>query len=80
MPLTGHLPRQLATLLIAMLPISELRGAIPFALGSGLSWQQAYGWAVLGNFIPVFRVEKSLWTFEIWRWCGHDRTDKDVAL
>jgi uncharacterized membrane protein len=52
-PLTGHLPRQLATVLIAMLPISELRGAIPFALGSGLSWQQAYGWAVLGNFIPV---------------------------
>ena len=40
-------------MLIAMLPISELRGAIPYALGRGMSWHQAYLWAVLGNFIPV---------------------------
>jgi uncharacterized membrane protein len=38
---------------IAMLPVSELRGAIPYALSSGLSWQQSYFWAVVGNFIPV---------------------------
>jgi uncharacterized membrane protein len=36
-----------------MLPVSELRGAIPYALSTGLSWQQSYFWAVLGNFIPV---------------------------
>jgi uncharacterized membrane protein len=49
----GHIPRELSTVLIAMLPISELRGAIPYGLGNGLSWQQAYFWAVVGNFIPV---------------------------
>lgn len=49
----GNIPREMSTLLIAMLPISELRGAIPYALGRGMSWQQAYLWAVLGNSIPV---------------------------
>jgi uncharacterized membrane protein len=52
------LPRELITVLIAMLPISELRGAIPWALaqpplGGGLTWYQAYLYAVLGNAIPV---------------------------
>jgi uncharacterized membrane protein len=51
--LAVHIPRELSTVIIAMLPVSELRGAIPFALGNGLSWQQAYGWAVLGNLLPV---------------------------
>lgn len=48
------LPKEAITTLIAMLPISELRGAIPWALASGeLSWKQAYFFAVVGNFIPV---------------------------
>ncbi len=51
--MAGYIPRELYTMLIAMLPVSELRGAIPYALGSGLSWQQSYLWAVIGNFIPV---------------------------
>lgn len=42
------------TFLIATLPISELRGAIPYALFTGgLNWPEAYLYAVLGNFIPV---------------------------
>lgn len=42
------------TFLIAMLPISELRGAIPYALWVGkLNWKEAYIIAVLGNFLPV---------------------------
>ena len=53
MSLAGHIPRELYTLFIAMLPVSELRGAIPYALSSGLSWHQSYFWAVIGNFIPV---------------------------
>ena len=42
------------TFLIAMLPISELRGAIPYAMwAGGLGWKEAYVIAVLGNFLPV---------------------------
>ena len=49
-----HLSPELATVIVAMLPIFELRGAIPLALGVfGLSVWQAYFWAVLGNIIPV---------------------------
>ncbi len=48
------LPQPLITFLIATLPVSELRGAIPWALtAGGLGWQQAYFYAVLGNFLPV---------------------------
>jgi uncharacterized membrane protein len=50
----SHVSVRLATFVIAMLPISELRGAIPFAIGvGGLKWQEAYLWAVAGNFAPV---------------------------
>jgi uncharacterized membrane protein len=49
----SHISRELSTFLIAMLPISELRGAIPYAFGRGMTWQQAYLWSVAGNFIPV---------------------------
>ncbi|MFH1007694.1 MAG: small multi-drug export protein [Candidatus Latescibacterota bacterium] len=56
--LVSHFPKELGTVLIAMLPIAELRGAIPWALasaplGGGLGWQEAYLYAVIGNFLPV---------------------------
>ena len=59
--LVGYLsrfPKELTTVLIAMLPIAELRGAIPWALasppvGGGLGWREAYLYAVIGNFLPV---------------------------
>ncbi len=48
---------QLWTLLIAMLPIAELRGAIPYAIKvGGLRWQEAYIYAVIGNWIPVLPI------------------------
>ncbi|GBD95044.1 putative small multi-drug export protein [bacterium BMS3Abin05] len=51
-------PRELLTLFISMIPIFELRGAIPWALanppiGGGLDWQTAFIFAYIGNFIPV---------------------------
>jgi len=54
----SHFPKELGTRLIATLPIAELRGAIPWALasppvGGGLGWQEAYVYAVIGNFLPV---------------------------
>ena len=65
----------LATLLIATLPIIELRGAIPFATNTGI-WKslsmtqwQAFGWSFLGSsaivpilallLIPIIRWLKS---------------------
>lgn len=49
----------LATILIAMVPIIELRGAIPFATNSGfwgintLSNWTAFGWSLLGSSVIV---------------------------
>jgi uncharacterized membrane protein len=52
---------QLYTVIIAALPISELRGAIPLAVGVyKLPVIEAYFWAVLGNMIPIF--------FLLWFW------------
>ena len=52
--LARDLSPRLITLLIGALPVSELRGAIPYALFTGgLGWQEAYLYAVLGNFLPV---------------------------
>ena len=44
---------RLGVLLCAMLPIIELRGAIPLGAALGLPWWQNYFFAVLGNMIPV---------------------------
>jgi uncharacterized membrane protein len=55
-------PPQLITFFIAMLPISELRGAIPVALGVyHLSPLSAFTWSVLGNLVPVIFL---LWLLE----------------
>ena len=49
-----NFPPELATLLIAMLPIAELRAAIPVALvGFDMPVWSAYLWAVIGNLIPA---------------------------
>jgi uncharacterized membrane protein len=51
---TINLAPRVLTFLIAMLPISELRGAIPYGLWVGkLGWKEVYIIAVLGNFLPV---------------------------
>ncbi len=48
------IPTWWATFLMAMLPITELRGSIPWAITYGkMSWHQAYIASVLGNFIPA---------------------------
>ena len=51
------IPSQWITLCLATLPILELRGSIPWAiLGGGLSWQDAFLWSAIGNFIPVIPI------------------------
>jgi uncharacterized membrane protein len=37
------------TALLSFMPISELRGAIPFAIANGISWYWAYLYAVILN-------------------------------
>ncbi len=50
-------PAELIVLLISILPISELRGAIPVAIGVyNMSVPTAFFWAVLGNIIPVIFI------------------------
>ena len=51
----------LGILIIAMIPIIELRGAIPFALGSAwginkLSWLEAYTSSVIGATLPALVI------------------------
>ncbi len=41
------------TLLMAMVPVVELRGALPFGMACGLPVWAAYIAAVLGNLLPV---------------------------
>ncbi|NPE31245.1 small multi-drug export protein [Methanococcoides sp. SA1] len=48
------IPSWFATIILSALPISELRGAIPIAIGVyGIGPIEAYFLAVLGNLIPV---------------------------
>jgi len=57
--LFNNFPPELATFIISMLPISELRGAIPVAIGVyHLNPVEAYFLAVIGNIIPVIFILK----------------------
>lgn len=43
----------LMTFVISMIPIIELRGAMPIAAAAGLPWYIALSAAVVGNMLPV---------------------------
>ncbi|MCG2714071.1 MAG: small multi-drug export protein [Candidatus Omnitrophica bacterium] len=67
------LPKDYIVIIVAALPISELRGAIPLALSLGMSLPKAFWLAVLGNCVIVapalFLLEpvtKFLRKFKIW--------------
>lgn len=44
---------ELAVFIVSMLPIVELRGAIPFGVTLGMNWGVVYILSVIGNMIPV---------------------------
>ncbi|MFA5099862.1 MAG: small multi-drug export protein [Candidatus Omnitrophota bacterium] len=50
------IPKDIVVMIIAALPVSELRGAIPVALAFGMSFQKAFCLAVVGNAIPVIPI------------------------
>ena len=45
--------KYLIVFLISMVPLIELRGAIPYAVGFGIPLLPAYVIAIIGNMIPV---------------------------
>ena len=45
--------RELCVFLCSLLPISELRGAIPLGASLGLHWLSCFALSVLGNLLPV---------------------------
>lgn len=51
--LLDGLSKEVITMLLAAMPISELRGAIPVGVALGLSLKKAFWLSVLGNLLPV---------------------------
>ncbi len=69
-------PAEVITLILAAMPVSELRGAIPFAvLVGGIDWPTAYVLSVLGNLVPVPFLLLGLEPASKWlrRWRTWDR-------
>ena len=67
------------TFLMAMVPVIELRGAIPYGVIAGLSVQQAFVLAVIGNLLPIpFLVVFTRKVFE-WLRTKSDRLDRLVC-
>ena len=50
-------PHEVVTIVLAMAPVSELRGAIPYAITIGkIPWPEAYVMSVIANFVPVIPI------------------------
>ena len=47
------LKKYLIVFLVSMVPLIELRGAIPYAVGYNLPLLQSYVIAIIGNMLPV---------------------------
>lgn len=50
--------KYLITFFIGMVPIIELRGAIPIGVGMGLSYFEAFICSFLGNIVPIYFIVK----------------------
>ena len=62
----GMLPKYLTVFFISMVPLIELRGAIPVALGMGLPAVPAIILCVIGNMLPVPFIYIFARKFLIW--------------
>jgi uncharacterized membrane protein len=69
----GGFPEWLVVTLIAMLPIFELRGAIPAGVALGMPVWKASLFAVIGNMIPIAFILWFLDPFSSWL-SRHSRT------
>lgn len=48
--------KEIAVVMVAAMPVSELRGAIPLALALGFSPSKAYILSFIGNLLPVVPI------------------------
>lgn len=61
------IPAEVATMIIAALPIAELRGALPVAITYyKLPIPAAFFWSVVGNMIPVYFILVFLESVSTW--------------
>ncbi len=71
--------RGLATLVVSMLPVIELRGAIPIGVGLGLPVWQAAVISMLGNIVPAPFIIAFVRTLMDWLRKRSDRARRFVA-
>lgn len=50
--------KYLITFFVGMVPIIELRGAIPIGVGMGLSYFESFICSFIGNIIPIYFIVK----------------------
>lgn len=50
--------KYLITFFVGMVPIIELRGAIPIGVGLGLSYFEAFICSFIGNIVPIYFIVK----------------------
>lgn len=50
--------KYLITFLVSIVPIIELRGAIPIGVGMGLSYFESFIISFIGNIVPVYFIVK----------------------
>lgn len=50
--------KYLITFFVGMVPIIELRGAIPIGVGLGLSYFESFICSFLGNIVPIYFIVK----------------------
>lgn len=50
------IPPEAIVVIVAAIPVAELRGAIPVALAYGMPLQKAYVLSVIGNALPVIPI------------------------
>lgn len=48
-----YISKELFVFLVSMVPVVELRGAIPIAMGYGIPTFKAYAIAIAGNLVPI---------------------------
>lgn len=74
-----YLGKALATFFISMVPVIELRGAIPFGVGFGLDVWTVSILAIIGNMIPIPFIILFIRKIFAWMRTKNDKLDSLVS-